>query len=68
MKEGDFIVAIGNHDVKWSQHDHVVKLIKEAGDSLSLKLVSPMDKNYLKVSHSFILMASKGESLGLSQT
>ncbi|XP_072162013.1 rhophilin-2-like [Bemisia tabaci] len=48
MKEGDFIVAIGNHDVKWSQHDHVVKLIKEAGDSLSLKLVSPMDKNYLK--------------------
>lgn len=48
MKEGDFIVAIGDTDVKWSPHEDVVRLIKEAGDSLSLKLVTPMDRNYLK--------------------
>lgn len=55
MKEGDFIVAIGDTDVKWSPHEDVVRLIKEAGDSLSLKLVTPMDRNYLKVSQSFCL-------------
>ncbi|GLG97947.1 Regulator of G-protein signaling loco [Gryllus bimaculatus] len=48
MKEGDFIVAIGDRDVKWASHEEVVNLIKEAGDSLSLKLVTPMDRNYLK--------------------
>lgn len=49
MKEGDFIVAIGDKDVKWLRHEDVVKLIKDAGDTLSLKLVTPMDRNYLKV-------------------
>lgn len=49
MKEGDFIVSINENDVKWSHHEEVVRLIKEAGDSLKLKLVTPMDKNYLKV-------------------
>ncbi|KAJ3637189.1 hypothetical protein MTP99_000665 [Tenebrio molitor] len=48
VKEGDFIVAISDKDVKWSSHDEVVALIKTAGDSLSLKLVTPMDRNYLK--------------------
>ncbi|XP_063217121.1 rhophilin-2 isoform X1 [Bacillus rossius redtenbacheri] len=48
MKEGDFIVAISDRDVKWSAHEEVVKLIKLAGDTLSLKLVTPMDKSYLK--------------------
>lgn len=52
VKEGDFIVAIGEKDVKWSSHDEVVTLIKNAGDSLSLKLVTPMDRNYLKPSKS----------------
>lgn len=44
IKEGDYIVAIGDIDVKWSSHDQVVKLIKESGETLSLKLVTPMDK------------------------
>ncbi|XP_054276992.1 rhophilin-2-like isoform X2 [Macrosteles quadrilineatus] len=48
MKEGDFIVSIGDKDVKWALHEEVVRLIKDAGDSLSLKLVTPMDRNYLK--------------------
>ena len=49
MKEGDFIVSIGDKDVKWASHDQVVRLIKHCGDSISLKLVTPMDRNYLKV-------------------
>ncbi|XP_044744645.1 rhophilin-2 isoform X1 [Coccinella septempunctata] len=52
VKEGDFIVSIGEKDVKWASHDEVVSLIKNAGDALSLKLVTPMDRNYLKPSKS----------------
>ncbi|XP_044742961.1 rhophilin-2 isoform X2 [Chrysoperla carnea] len=48
VKEGDFIVGIGEKDVKWSSHEEVVKLIKKSGDNLTLKLVTPMDRNYLK--------------------
>lgn len=49
MKEGDLIVSIGEEDVKWAPHTHVVDLIKDAGARLTLKLVTPMDKNYSKV-------------------
>lgn len=49
VKEGDFIVSISERDVKWAPHDEVVALIKNAGDSLTMKLVTPMDRNYLKV-------------------
>ncbi|KAK0177946.1 hypothetical protein PV328_001939 [Microctonus aethiopoides] len=48
MKEGDFIVSIEDKDVKWASHEQVVRLIKQCGDSISLKLVTPMDRNYLK--------------------
>ncbi|XP_024225706.1 rhophilin-2 isoform X1 [Bombus impatiens] len=48
MKEGDFIVGIGDKDVKWSSHEQVVRLIKQSGDFINLKLVTPMDRNYLK--------------------
>ncbi|ERL92459.1 hypothetical protein D910_09773, partial [Dendroctonus ponderosae] len=48
VKEGDFIVSIGDKDVKWASHEELVALIKTAGDSLSLKLVTPMDRTYLK--------------------
>jgi len=59
MKEGDFIVTIGDKDVKWSAHEDVVKLIKNAGDSLTLKLVTPMDRNYLKVSATFVTIQQR---------
>ncbi|XP_076260379.1 GTP-Rho-binding protein rhophilin isoform X1 [Rhynchophorus ferrugineus] len=48
VKEGDFIVSIADLDVKWASHDEVVTLIKSSGDSINLKLVTPMDRNYLK--------------------
>ncbi|XP_065168699.1 rhophilin-2 isoform X2 [Atheta coriaria] len=48
VKEGDFIVTISDVDVKWASHEEVVNLIKNADDTLSLRLVTPMDRNYLK--------------------
>ncbi|XP_018319806.1 rhophilin-2-like isoform X2 [Agrilus planipennis] len=48
VKEGDFIVAINDKDVKWATHDEVVTLIKQNEEYLSLKLVTPTDRNYLK--------------------
>ena len=42
MKEGDYIVGLNEHDVKWSPHDEVVTLIKASGHSLKLKVVTPM--------------------------
>ncbi|XP_014206839.1 rhophilin-2 isoform X2 [Copidosoma floridanum] len=48
MKEGDFIVSIGDKDVKWASHEQVVRLTKQSGHSISMKIVTPMDRNYLK--------------------
>ncbi|CAK1590716.1 unnamed protein product [Parnassius mnemosyne] len=48
MREGDFIISIGDKDVKWSSHEEVVSLIQEAGDSLTLRLATPMDKSCVK--------------------
>lgn len=42
-------MSINDKDVKWASHDELVASIKNAGDLLILKLVTPMDKNYLKV-------------------
>jgi len=42
MREGDYIVGIGDADVKWSPHDEVVSLIKAAADDLALRLVTPV--------------------------
>lgn len=49
MKEGDFIVEISGIDVKWYSHEQIVNLIQNAGTSLELKIITPMDRNYLKV-------------------
>lgn len=46
MREGDFIISIGDVDVKWSSHDEVVRLIHLAGDTLTVKLATPMDKSH----------------------
>ncbi|RVE46676.1 hypothetical protein evm_008688 [Chilo suppressalis] len=50
MREGDFIISIGDKDVKWSSHEDVVRLIQHAGDTLTLRLATPMDKALLKAS------------------
>ncbi|KAJ8952614.1 hypothetical protein NQ318_004161 [Aromia moschata] len=68
VKEGDFIVGIGDKDAKWSSHDEVVTLIKNAGDTLSLKLVTPMDRNYLKLLRSSIYWYILSHSIILKRT
>ncbi|KAJ0171287.1 hypothetical protein K1T71_012837 [Dendrolimus kikuchii] len=50
MHEGDFIISIGDKDVKWSSHEEVVRLIQQATDTLTMRLATPMDKNTLKAS------------------
>ena len=44
MKDGDYIVSINEQEVKWSPHDQVVSLIKKSGNSLKMRLVTPLDK------------------------
>lgn len=51
IKEGDFIVEIAGMDVKWYSHQQVVRLIQSCGAALELKVITPMDRNYLKVVH-----------------
>lgn len=36
-------------DVKWYSHQQVVRLIQSCGAALELKVITPMDRNYLKV-------------------
>ena len=48
MREGDYLVAIGEQDVKWSSHAHVVKTIKDSANKLKIQLVSPLDKSLIK--------------------
>ena len=43
MQEGDFVIGINDDDVKWAPHDQVVTMIKASGNTLALKLVTPMD-------------------------
>ncbi|KAM8718983.1 hypothetical protein ACLKA7_011650 [Drosophila subpalustris] len=60
IKEGDFIVEIAGMDVKWYSHQQVVRLIQSCGAALELKVITPMDRNYLKP------LSSKGSISTLS--
>ena len=51
MREGDYLVAIGDNDVKWSSHADVVKEIKSGENTLRLRLVTPMDRSLGKTSY-----------------
>lgn len=44
MREGDYLVAIGDQDVKWASHAEVVKHIKAAQNTLKIRLVTPLDR------------------------
>lgn len=51
LKEGDFIVELSGVDVKWYTQHQLVKLIQNSKQSLELKVITPIDRNYLKVSN-----------------
>lgn len=54
LKEGDFIVELSGIDVKWYTQHQLSKLIQNARRSLELKVITPIDRNYLKVNYSLI--------------
>jgi hypothetical protein len=43
IKEGDFIVEISGVDAKWFGQKQVLDLLKDAGNNLDLKVITPMD-------------------------
>uniref|UniRef100_A0A667YJ03 Rhophilin, Rho GTPase binding protein 2 n=1 Tax=Myripristis murdjan TaxID=586833 RepID=A0A667YJ03_9TELE len=46
LKEGDYIVAVGNTDCKWLGVSEVMRLLKDVDeDGISIKVVSMMDSN-----------------------
>lgn len=49
IKEGDFIVEINSLDAKWMTQKQAIDLIKKSGNSLDLKVITPMTKSYVKV-------------------
>lgn len=57
LKEGDFIVELSGVDVKWYTQHQLAKLIQNSKQSLELKVITPIDRNYLKVisQHDFSL-------------
>ena len=65
MKDGDYIVAINEEDVKWSPHDQVVSLIKRSGNSLKLRLITPSDSKK-ENSHKIIQNSSNPKIHGSS--
>ena len=42
MREGDYVVKVGDHDVKWATHDEVVDRIRESDSSLIITVVTPV--------------------------
>ncbi|XP_049540872.1 rhophilin-2 [Anopheles darlingi] len=46
IKEGDFIVELCGVDVKWYTMQQMLKLIRNCGSSIELKVITPMDRNY----------------------
>ncbi|CAK1543664.1 unnamed protein product [Leptosia nina] len=68
MRDGDFIISIGEKDVKWSSHDTVVSLIQRAGDTLTLRLATPMDTSSQKSSPDTSRQSSTPGSVSAAST
>jgi len=47
MYVGDFIVEVGDDDVRWTKHDQVVAMIRSSADTVILRVVTPTDHNYI---------------------
>lgn len=52
MQIGDLVAAIGDKDTKWAKHDTVVNLVRQSGNQLQLRLITPLSKNLLEVDQS----------------
>ncbi|XP_042897215.1 rhophilin-2 isoform X2 [Parasteatoda tepidariorum] len=47
LKEGDYITAVNDEDTKWTTHEEMAELIRNAGNTITLKVVTPMNWKYL---------------------
>lgn len=47
LKEGDYIAALNDRDTKWTTHEEMAQLIKASGNTITLKVVTPMNWKYL---------------------
>lgn len=61
LRVGDFIVSVSQQDIKWSQHEDVVTLIRNAQNHLVMDIITPMDRNYLDPSWNTTQPRSKGQ-------
>ena len=43
LKVGDFVVAVCGKDTKWAKHEEVVNMVRKCGDSLELRLITPLE-------------------------
>ncbi|XP_059618504.1 rhophilin-1 [Phlebotomus argentipes] len=70
IKDGDFIVELSGIDVKWYTQEQVVNIIQSSGSSLDIKVITPMDRNYLKptpgLNKGSVSTLSGGSSSGVS--
>lgn len=48
LKEGDYITAVGDQDTKWTTHEEMAQLIKSSGNTITLKVVTPMNWKHLR--------------------
>lgn len=42
---GDYILAVGETDSKWSKHDEVVNLVRKSGTNLVLRVMTPLNQD-----------------------
>lgn len=43
LKVGDFVVAVCGRDTKWAKHEEVVNYVRQCGNSLELRLTTPLE-------------------------
>ncbi|KAK6186398.1 hypothetical protein SNE40_008440 [Patella caerulea] len=48
MKVGDFVVGVSDTDTMWAKHEEVVQFVRKAGSQLNIRLITPLDKNFLE--------------------
>ena len=48
LKIGDYLIAVGNTDVRWASHEQAASLIHMMEDIVTLRVITPLGEN-LKV-------------------
>uniref|UniRef100_A0A0K8V2V9 SH3 and multiple ankyrin repeat domains protein 2 n=1 Tax=Bactrocera latifrons TaxID=174628 RepID=A0A0K8V2V9_BACLA len=54
LRPGDFLLAIGNEDVRAASHEKVVEMIRSAGALVSMTVISPQFPNQMQAGAQFL--------------